>query len=43
MFLAVGLVALIGFVPFFKGLSVVLTVVATVIGILVGVKKLADQ
>lgn len=43
IFLAVGLVTLIGFLPFFKGLSAVLTVVATVIGILVGVKKLTDR
>ena len=38
----IGLVFLIGFFPFFKGVSLILGVVATIIGILVGFRKLVS-
>ena len=41
--LCVGLLFLIGFIPFFEGVDLILGIVGTIIGITVGIKKLMGR
>jgi len=43
IFVTIGLVTLVGLFVFFEGVALILGIVATVIGILLGIKKLSSQ